>query len=110
MVWKRACDRSDIEVGEALQLPTCPLIALFNVEGEFYAIDDTCTHDNYSLADGYIDGDQVECSWHFAKFSVRTGAVLTPPATVGVRIYGVKVDGDDVLVDLPEPAIVNGGE
>jgi nitrite reductase/ring-hydroxylating ferredoxin subunit len=105
MVWKRACGLADVEVGEALQLPTCPLIALFNVDGEFFAIDDTCTHDKYSLADGYIDGDQVECAWHFAKFSVRTGAALTAPATVGVRTYDVKVDGDDVLVDMPDPAI-----
>ena len=54
---------------------------MFNVDGEYYAIDDTCTHDKYSLADGYIDDDVVECALHMAKFSIRTGKALSLPAT-----------------------------
>jgi 3-phenylpropionate/trans-cinnamate dioxygenase ferredoxin component len=100
MTWVRACDVNDVNDGEAIQLQTEPLIAIFNVGGEYFAIDDTCTHDKYSLADGYIDGDQVECSWHFAKFCIRTGAVLSPPATESVRVYAVRIDKSDVLVDV----------
>jgi nitrite reductase/ring-hydroxylating ferredoxin subunit len=102
MAWVRACDISDLPDGEAMQLQTEPAIALFNVAGEYFAIDDTCTHDKYSLADGYIDGDQVECSWHFAKFCIKTGAVLSPPATESVRSYKVEVNESDVLVEVPD--------
>lgn len=102
MVWKKACTKDDLEDGEGFQLEGDTPIALFVVDGEYFAIDDTCSHDESSLADGYVDGDQVECSWHFAKFCIRTGAVLSPPATRSVNSYGVKVDGDDILVDLPE--------
>jgi 3-phenylpropionate/trans-cinnamate dioxygenase ferredoxin subunit len=102
MTWVRACDVSDIADGEAIQLEAEPAIALFNVGGEYFAIDDTCTHDKYSLADGYIDGDQVECPWHFAKFCIKTGAVLSPPATKSVRAYPVRIDQSDVLVEIPD--------
>lgn len=83
-----------------MQVETVPPIAVFNVDGEYFAIDDTCSHDKSSLADGYIDGDRVECSWHFAKFCIRTGAALTPPATVPVSTYEVRVDGDDVMIHV----------
>lgn len=102
MVWKRACGRDEIEDGEGLQMATEPPIAVFNVAGEFYATADTCTHDASSLADGYVDGDVVECAWHFAKFCLRTGEVLSPPATTPVQTYPVKVLDEDVLVDVPE--------
>jgi 3-phenylpropionate/trans-cinnamate dioxygenase ferredoxin component len=101
MPWIQACRVGDLTEGEAIQLKTDPLIAVFNVDGDYMAIDDTCTHDNYSLADGYIDGDQVECSWHFAKFCIRTGAVLSPPATAPVRTYPVRIDDSAVLVEVP---------
>jgi 3-phenylpropionate/trans-cinnamate dioxygenase ferredoxin component len=102
MAWVRACDIADIADGEAMQLNTEPVIALFNVDGEYFAIDDTCTHDHSSLAEGYIEGDQVECSWHFAKFSLKTGDVLSPPAVEPVRAYKVRVSGSDVLVEVPD--------
>ncbi|WP_432842215.1 non-heme iron oxygenase ferredoxin subunit [Dactylosporangium sp. CA-092794] len=84
-------------------METEPPVAVFNVDGEYFAIDDTCTHDQSSLADGYIDGDVVECAWHFAKFSIRTGVVLSPPATRPVCAYRVQLRGDDVMVDIPQP-------
>jgi 3-phenylpropionate/trans-cinnamate dioxygenase ferredoxin component len=103
VTWTRACHRDDIEEGEGFLLEgnKCP-IALFAVDDEYFAIDDTCSHDESSLADGYVDGDVVECAWHFAKFSIRTGAALSLPATSPVSTYPVKVEGDDVLVDLPD--------
>jgi 3-phenylpropionate/trans-cinnamate dioxygenase ferredoxin component len=102
MAWKRACGRDEIEDGEAFQLASEPPIAIFNIEGQLYATSDTCTHDSSSLADGYIDGDVVECAWHFAKFCIRTGEVLSLPATVSLRTYPVKVLDEDVLVDVPD--------
>ncbi len=73
-----------------------PPIAVFNVDGDFLATADTCSHDESSLADGYVDGDQVECAWHFAKFCLRTGRVLSPPANQDIAVYRVEID-DGVL-------------
>jgi 3-phenylpropionate/trans-cinnamate dioxygenase ferredoxin component len=67
------------------------LIAVFNVDGRFYAIDDICTHDGGGLAGGAVDGDQVICPRHGARFCLRTGAALTPPAYEPVRTYETRV-------------------
>jgi nitrite reductase (NADH) small subunit len=75
-------------------------IALFNVEGTFYAIDNTCTHRGGPLGEGELSGDTVECPWHGAHFNVTTGGVTRPPAPAGVRSFPVKVEGDDVLVEV----------
>ena len=75
-------------------------IALFNVEGSFHAIDDTCTHRGGSLSEGILEGEQVTCPWHGAVFDVRTGEVLSPPAPKGVSRYDVRVEGDDVEAEI----------
>jgi nitrite reductase/ring-hydroxylating ferredoxin subunit len=75
-------------------------IALFNVDGRFYAINDMCTHMRARLSDGYVDGDIVECPLHFGKFDIRTGKALSAPCTVAVRTYTVERDGDSVSVVL----------
>jgi 3-phenylpropionate/trans-cinnamate dioxygenase ferredoxin subunit len=98
--WRRVCAMTDLPLGEATTLDIVPPIAVFHAEGAFYAIDDTCTHDTYSLADGYIEGTQVECSLHLARFDLKTGAVLCLPAKVGVRTYPVKTENDQVFVDV----------
>jgi len=102
MSWIRACSADELDDGDALQLPTDPPVAVFKAEGEFYALDDTCTHGLSSLADGYVDGAQVECAWHMAKFDLRTGAALSLPATKPLCTYRVKVDGGDVSVEVPD--------
>ena len=75
-------------------------IALFNVEGAFHALDNTCTHRGGPLGEGKLNGESVTCPWHGANFNVKTGAVTKPPAGAGVRSFPVKVEGDDVLVEL----------
>jgi len=99
VAWHRVCAVTDLDDGDATTLAVDPPIAVFHTEGAFYAIDDTCTHDTYSLADSYVEGCQVECALHFARYDLRTGAALCLPATFGVRTYPVKVEGDDVFVD-----------
>jgi 3-phenylpropionate/trans-cinnamate dioxygenase ferredoxin subunit len=76
-------------------------IALFNVDGTFYAVNDSCTHMRARLSDGYVDGGVVECPLHFGKFDIRTGKALSAPCTVPVRSYTVERDGDRVSVVLP---------
>jgi len=102
MPWIRACSVDELEDGDALRIPTVPPVAVFRSGGEFFALNDTCTHGQSSLADGYVERDQVECAWHFAKFDLRTGSVLTPPATLPLCTYQLKVDGDDVMVEIPD--------
>ena len=76
-------------------------IALFNIGGNFYAIDDTYTHRGGPLSEGTIEGDKVTCPWHGATFNVKTGEVMGPPAPKGVKSYRVQVEGSDVTIEIP---------
>lgn len=75
-------------------------IALCNVNGRFYAIDDVCTHDGGPLDQGELQDTLVECPRHGAKFDVTSGRAVVLPAVRPVRTYAVTVDGDDVRVEL----------
>jgi nitrite reductase/ring-hydroxylating ferredoxin subunit len=75
-------------------------IALFNVEGSFYAIDNTCTHRGGPLSEGVLDGKQVTCPWHGAIYDVTNGEVLGPPAPKGVARYNVRVEGENIEVEI----------
>ena len=75
-------------------------IALCNVGGTLYAIQDVCTHDDGPLGEGTLRGDVVECPRHGARFDVRTGAAVRMPAIVPVKTYPVRVDGADVIVEV----------
>ena len=76
-------------------------VAVFNVGGEFYAIDDVCTHDGGGLAGGALEGYQVICPRHGARFCLRTGAALSPPAYEPVRSYPTRVVDGRVEVEGP---------
>jgi len=75
-------------------------IALFNMEGSFYAIDDTCTHRGGPLSEGVLEGNQVICPWHGATYDVTTGDALGPPAPKGVARYNVRVEGSSIEVEI----------
>ena len=66
----------------------------------FFAIDDTCTHDDGPLADGWLEGNAIECPRHGARFDVKTGKVLCLPAAVPIKSYPVKLDGDAIQVQV----------
>ena len=75
-------------------------IALFRVNGAFYALSDTCTHRGGPLSEGDVEGAEVTCPWHGAKFDISTGAVLGAPAREGVKSYPVRVTGADVEIEV----------
>ena len=75
-------------------------IALFNLGGNYHAIDNTCTHRGGPLSEGQVEGDVVVCPWHGAQFKIPSGEVLAPPARSGVSCYPVRVNGSDVEVEL----------
>jgi 3-phenylpropionate/trans-cinnamate dioxygenase ferredoxin subunit len=75
-------------------------IAVFNVAGTIYALEDTCPHAGGPLSEGQIEGEKVTCPWHGADFDLKTGAVLGPPAFEGVKSYKVVVEGNDIKVEV----------
>lgn len=77
-------------------------IAVYRLGDEFYAIEDLCTHDGGPLAEGEVEDDVVICPRHGARFSIKTGAALSFPAITPVETYPVKVEGEDLLIGLPE--------
>ncbi len=86
-------------------------IVLFHVEGQFYALDDLCTHDGGPLGEGTLEGLTIACPRHGAKFDIRDGRVLCMPATSGTPRTKVKVEGDEVfvkIVDRPKKKYVWG--
>jgi 3-phenylpropionate/trans-cinnamate dioxygenase ferredoxin component len=99
------CPLAALPRGEALRVEADPPIAVFHTDdGEVFAIDDTCTHQDASLADGWLEGCDIECPLHASRFNLRTGAVDAPPAKLPVRTHEVViVDGviNVVLDDAP---------
>ena len=75
-------------------------IALFNLGGRFYALDDTCPHAEGPLNEGSIEGEEVECPWHGSRFNIKTGEVTVSPAVENVARYNVRVTGDDIEVEV----------
>jgi nitrite reductase/ring-hydroxylating ferredoxin subunit len=76
-------------------------IALFRRGAEYHAISNECTHEGGPLGEGILEDCVIECPWHGARFDVRTGAVLGMPATAAVRSFAVRIEGDDIQVELP---------
>jgi biphenyl 2,3-dioxygenase ferredoxin component len=95
------CNTSDVDVGGALRVEKDDLIlAVFNVDGEFFVTDDACTHGPGSLSEGYVEGDVVECNFHNGQFNIKTGEVVAPPCMVPVKIYRTVVEDGKVFVEV----------
>jgi nitrite reductase (NADH) small subunit/3-phenylpropionate/trans-cinnamate dioxygenase ferredoxin subunit len=102
MAFTKAATVQEVPPGRSKQATVAgKKIALFNVNGTFYAIDDTCPHRGASLSEGELEGHEVICPWHAACFDVTTGAHLSPPARSDVASYKVQVVGDEVQIDVP---------
>jgi 3-phenylpropionate/trans-cinnamate dioxygenase ferredoxin subunit len=94
--------------GEAVRVEADVPVAVFNVEGVFYAIDDTCTHQDASLADGWLEGCTVECPLHASCFDLRTGHPTGPPAKVPVRTHEVVIKEGYVYVCIAAQTVFDG--
>lgn len=95
------CSAEEIAAGAALKVETHGLnLAVFNVDGEYYVTDDTCTHGPGSLSEGYIEGDVVECNFHNGQFNIRTGEVVAPPCMIPVKTYPAKVENGKVIIEI----------
>ncbi|MEU0940043.1 bifunctional 3-phenylpropionate/cinnamic acid dioxygenase ferredoxin subunit [Embleya sp. NPDC005971] len=98
--WIRAGRVDEIPEDQALRLDTTPPVSVFRSAGEFFCVDDTCTHEDFSLADGWVEDGAVECPLHLAKFCLRTGAALAAPAFRPLATHEVRVEGTEVYVRL----------
>jgi len=97
------CNTEDIPVGERLLLDINDVpVVVFNIGGNFYAMEDVCTHDKGPLGEGELEGFEIVCPRHGARFDVRTGRVLCPPAAVDDVIYPVILDGNAVKIGFPD--------
>jgi 3-phenylpropionate/trans-cinnamate dioxygenase ferredoxin subunit len=93
--------REDVPPGAAKKVVVDGVeVLLCNVDGELYAVEDVCTHDGGPLDQGELQGCRIMCPRHGAMFDVTTGAALTPPAVVALASYPVRVEGDDVFVEV----------
>lgn len=97
--WIDVAPAEELAPGEWRTVETdAGLIAVFNIDGEFLAIEDVCTHDGSELTGGTVEGDVIVCPRHGARFSIRTGEVLAPPAYEDIRTFPVRVEGGRVQV------------
>ena len=95
------CLADEVAEGCALKVEKEGLtLAVFNVDGEFYVLDDACTHGPGSLSEGYIEGDVVECNFHNGQFNIRTGEVVSPPCMIPMKTYPVTVENGKVVVEI----------
>lgn len=101
MASTRVCTTDELKPGGAVRatLPDGTPVAVFNVDGTLYAIGDTCSHEQSSLSEGFVEDATVECAKHGATFDLATGKNLSLPATQPVPAFSVRVEGDEIFVE-----------
>ena len=102
MTWQTLARIDDIPEDAPLETGTRERpLALYRVDGRVYCTGNLCTHAEAYLSDGYLEGFEIECPLHGARFDIRTGAALCAPASQDILVYPVRVVGDEVEADLP---------
>jgi nitrite reductase/ring-hydroxylating ferredoxin subunit len=95
------CGTGEVAPGSAIRVENGDLIlAVYNLNGEFYVTDDTCTHGPGSLSEGYIEDDIVECNFHGGQFNIKTGEVAAPPCMVPIKTYPATVENGKVVIEV----------
>jgi len=99
--YTKLAETNDLKPGQMMRVDIDQRrILLANVDGNFYATDDTCTHEDASLAMGSLRCDLVKCPLHGSRFNIRTGEVLDEPADEPLKTYTLQMEGDDIFIDL----------
>ena len=102
-VWHRVAALADLREGEPFAPEHDNLqLALCRVDGNVYAFEDICPHAYALLSQGFVEGGEIECPLHGARFEMATGRCLTPPADKDLRTFPVRVEGDDVYVGVTD--------
>jgi 3-phenylpropionate/trans-cinnamate dioxygenase ferredoxin component len=104
MSFRRVCGTGDVASGSAMAVDVDGTdVAVVRDGDDWYAVDDECSHASIPLSEGDVEGCEIECWLHGSRFDLRTGKPSGPPATEPVAVYAVRVEGDDVLVDVETP-------
>lgn len=97
------CKTGELPAGEVRKVEVEPAVAVFNIDGEFYAVADRCSHGNASMSEGYIEDDgTVECPLHAARFCLKTGKAMCLPATEPLKTFPIAVVGEELYIELSE--------
>ena len=99
--WYKVASVGDIKPNSAIQvLVDEKFLAIFHVDGKYFAIDDACSHVGGNLSEGSLEGNIVTCPWHGATFDITCGKALSEPAETDVGSYKLKIEGVDILVEV----------
>jgi naphthalene 1,2-dioxygenase ferredoxin component len=100
--WVPVASRSNLAAGDVLAVEIgAREIAIYDCDGVLYATDNICTHAQAQLSEGWLDGETIECPLHGARFDVRGGKVLAPPAIEDLKTYPVRVVAGTIEVEIP---------
>ena len=92
------CRKEEVEAGKVIRVEKGALVvAVFNLDGDYFVTDDACTHGPGSLSEGCIEGDTIECDFHNGAFNIRTGAVVKAPCMIPLKTYPVVIDADGTV-------------
>jgi nitrite reductase/ring-hydroxylating ferredoxin subunit len=95
------CKVEEVGAGEVRRVEAAGLtLAVYNVDGAFYATDDACTHGPGSMSEGFVEGDVIECNFHQGRFNIRTGEVVGPPCMVPIKTYTTVVENGRVYAEV----------
>jgi nitrite reductase/ring-hydroxylating ferredoxin subunit len=99
--WVRVAAKGDVAEGACLGVRVGEKeVALYQMDGEFYATDNVCSHEYALLTEGWMENGCIECPLHAAQFDIKTGKALSAPADEDIAVYPVKIEGDDILVRI----------
>lgn len=103
MTWHKATDLSALGNKSVVGIEVNGQeIAIYSVDGEYFATSNICTHQFAIMSDGFVEDGCIECPLHQARFDIRTGAVIDGPAEAALAIFPVKIDGASIMVKLPD--------
>ena len=97
-----ACEVQELRDGEMKAIADAPFaLAVCRVDEEWFAFENNCTHEDFPLTEGAVDGTEIECALHGARFCLRTGSIRAVPASCPIRVFPTRVEGGAVVVEIP---------
>jgi naphthalene 1,2-dioxygenase system ferredoxin subunit len=99
--YHRVAATNDLQDGDVIEVQVGKtLLAIYRIDGGFYATEGICTHAYARMAEGYVEGDLIECPYHGGAFEIRTGKAVAAPCTQDLKTYPLRIDGDAIFVGI----------
>lgn len=104
--WQALFELDILEIGtpQRVVVEGLPALAVFRLDDGCFVTDDTCTHGQASLSEGFVEGDEIECPWHSGRFCVRDGRAMAPPAADAIRVYRSRIIDGQVCIEVAAAA------